>query len=83
MLKMFLAKALFIKIMEILKLFKYYDIVCAGSPSDRGYPSRYFVLVGGNLISWKSKKPNVGALPSIETKYKALALVTWELIWLK
>ncbi|XP_019226926.1 PREDICTED: uncharacterized protein LOC109208295 [Nicotiana attenuata] len=39
----------------------YTDADRAGSPSARRSTSGYYVLVGGNLVSWKSKKQNVVA----------------------
>ena len=55
----------------------------AGSPSDRHSTSGYCVFIGGNLISWKSKKQDVVTKSSAEAEYRAMALVTCELIWLR
>ena len=41
------------------------------------------MFIRGNLISWKSKKQDVLAKSSAETEYRAMALATCELIWLK
>ena len=41
------------------------------------------MFIGGNLISWKSKKQDVVARCSVEVEYRAMALATCELIWLK
>ena len=41
------------------------------------------MFVGGNLVSWKSKKQSVVARSSAEAEYRALAFTACELIWLK
>ena len=61
----------------------YNDTDWAGLPTDRRFTSRYCVFIGGNLISWKSKKQDVVARSSAEAEYRAMTLTTCELIWLK
>jgi hypothetical protein len=39
--------------------------------------------VGGNLVTWKSKKQNMVARSSAEAEYRAMASTASELIWIK
>lgn len=43
----------------------------------------HIVLIGGNLISWKSKKQNLVTRSSVEAQYRAMTLVTCEIIEMK
>jgi hypothetical protein len=55
----------------------------AGDMNDRRSTSGYCVLMGGNLISWKSKRQTVVARSSTEKEYRVMAHATCELLWLK
>jgi len=60
----------------------YIDADWAGSPNDRWSTPRYCV-VGGNLVSWKSKKQIVIVRSNAEAEYRAMILTTCEPMWLK
>ena len=61
----------------------YCDADWADSPADKCSNSGYCVFIEGNLISGKSKKQDVVVRSSAEAEYRAMALATCELVWLK
>lgn len=61
----------------------YTDADWAGNISDRRSTSRYFMFVGGNLVTWRSKKQKVVALSSAEAEFRGMAKGLCELLWIK
>ncbi|RDX67894.1 hypothetical protein CR513_53177, partial [Mucuna pruriens] len=45
--------------------------------------SGFCISIGGNVVSWKSKKQNTITRFSAEAEYRAMASATCELIWVK
>jgi hypothetical protein len=54
-----------------------------GSPSDRKSTTGYCTFLGGNLITWKSKKLTIVSKSSAEAEYKTIAHTSCELMWIK
>ncbi|XP_068331522.1 uncharacterized protein [Pyrus communis] len=61
----------------------YTDADWAGNSLDRKSTTGFCTFVGGNLVTWKSKKQSVVARSSAEAEYRAMASTACELIWLK
>ena len=61
----------------------YTDADWAGNVSDMKFTSGYFTFVGGNLVTWRSKKKKVVALSSAEAEFRGMAKGLCELLWLR
>ena len=66
-----------------LQVEAYTDADWAGSVSDRRSTSGYCTFVGGNLVTWRSKKQSVVARSSAEAEFRTMAQRICELIWLR
>ena len=61
----------------------YTDADWAGDKGNRRSTSGYFTLVGGNLVTWRSKKQKVVALSSAEAEFRGVARSLAEVLWIK
>ena len=50
---------------------------------NRKTTSGYFTFVGGNLVTWRSKKQKVVALSGVKAEFRVMAKGLCELLWLK
>ena len=82
-LKATLEKGILFKKREDLRLEAYTDVDWAGSIVDRRSTSGYCTFLGGNLITWRSKKQHVVARSSAEAEFRAMEQGICELLWVK
>ena len=58
------------------------DADWAGSKDDRMSTTSYCVVVGGNLVSWKSKKQSFVSRSSAKSEYREMAQSVCKIMWL-
>lgn len=61
----------------------YIDSGWAGDQTTIRSTSGYFTFVGGNLVTWRSKKQKVVARSSAEAEFRGMAHGLCELLWIK
>ncbi|XP_028056260.1 uncharacterized protein LOC114260378 [Camellia sinensis] len=58
-----------------------YAVDVAGNKTDRHSTSGYCTFVGGNLVTWRSKKQIAVAHSSAEAEYFAMGYTAFEMLW--
>ncbi|GKC71804.1 putative RNA-directed DNA polymerase [Tanacetum coccineum] len=66
-----------------LNIQMYTDADWAGDKGTRRSTSGYFSLVGGNLVTWRSKKQKVVSLSSAEAEFRGIAKGLAEALWIR
>ncbi|XP_071727808.1 secreted RxLR effector protein 161-like [Rutidosis leptorrhynchoides] len=61
----------------------YTDANWAGEKGDRRSTSGFFTIVGGNLVTWRSKKQKVVSLSSAESEIRGIAKGVVEALWIR
>jgi len=82
-LKSALGKSLLFSNHGHLKVEGYTDVDWAESADDRRSTADYFTFVGGNLITWKSKKQQLVVRSSVEAKFRGMTIGICELLWIR
>lgn len=61
----------------------YTDADWAGSGTYHRSTSEYYTFLGGNLVTWRSKKQSVVARSNAEAEFQFMAHSIYESLWLK
>lgn len=77
-----LGQGLFMSALSDFSLHAYCDSNCASCPNFRRSVSGYLVLLGGSLLTWKSKKQHTVSLSFADAEYRSMRRVVAELAWL-
>ena len=73
----------FLKRGKDLEVDGYTDADWASNPVDRRSTGGYFTFIGGNLVTWRSKKQKVVALSSAEAEFRGIKSGLTEIMWLR
>ena len=63
-----------------LRIEAYSDVRYAGDKGDRKSTTGYYTYVGGNLVTWRSRKQKVISFSRAEAKYRAMAATAREMV---
>ena len=74
---------LFTKNVDCQSVDAYSDADWAGAINNKRSTLGYFTFVGGNLVTWRSKKQNVVASSSVEAEFRGMTLGICEALWLR
>ena len=78
-----LGKGLIYRRHDHLRIEAYSDAGYVGDKGDRKSTTRYCTYVGGNLVTWHSRKQKAVSCSSAEAEYRAMAATTREMVWLQ
>ena len=74
---------MFTKHANLTSIKVYTDADWASAIDDRRSTSGYFTFIGGNLVTWESKKQNVVACASAEEEFRSMTLGLCDALWLR
>ena len=77
------SKGLIYRRHDHLRIEAYSDAGYAGDKGDRKSTTGYCTYVGGNLVTWRSRKQKVVSCSSAEAEYRAMAATAREMVWLQ